>query len=153
MSTQVLRVGAREFGLLISIMAIGSVGGAVLSAGPSRPDLRHLLLAASVLATGFAIAAMAPGYWYFAAALIPVGIAAVAFTTLTSSVMQLEAEPFMRGRVIALRTTIAMGGAPLGAPVLGWIADSLGARWALAVAAGAAALAALIAVQGVRRLH
>jgi MFS family permease len=62
----------------------------------------------------------------------------------SNSLMQLSTEPAMRGRVMALRLAVALGGTPIGAPIVGWIADTAGPRWALGVGA-AAGLAAAIA--------
>lgn len=146
MAVKVFHVGASRYGLLMSIMAVGSIAGAVIAAGSPRTTLRHLIAGASLLTVGLSLAACAPGYWLFGAALVLVGAAAVTFTTSTSSFMQLESHPAMRGRVMALRVATAVGATPLGAPLLGWIAQAWGPRWMLAVAAfacGAAAVATL----------
>jgi MFS family permease len=63
----------------------------------------------------------------------------------TDTIMQLSAEPAMRGRVMALRVGIALGGTPIGAPIAGWVAN-FGPRWALGIGAGAGFTAALVAV-------
>ena len=60
--------------------------------------------------------------------------------------MQLATEPAMRGRVMALRVGIALGGTPIGAPIVGWVANQFGPRWALGIGAGAGFAAALVAV-------
>ena len=53
----------------------------------------------------------------------------------------------MRGRVMAILLAVALGGTPLGAPLVGWIADRFGPRWALAVGAAAGFGAALVAAR------
>ena len=68
---------------------------------------------------------IAPSYWFFAGALVVIGVAALTFTNTTNSLMQLSTEPAMRGRVMALRVAIALGGTPIGAPIVGWVADTL----------------------------
>jgi MFS family permease len=104
--------------------------------------------------TGCAFAALAPGYWWFAAALVIIGMAAMTFTNGTNSLMQLSTEPSMRGRVMALRVGIALGGMALGAPILGWIANHFGPRWSLGIAAAADFAAALVAIPVLtRRKH
>jgi len=65
--------------------------------------------------------------------------------------MQLSTEPEMRGRVMALRVGIALGGTPIGAPIIGWVANHFGPRWALSIGAGAGFTAALVAVYGLAR--
>ena len=74
------------------------------------------------------------------------GAASLTFTNGTNSIMQLSTEPAMRGRVMALRGGIALGGTPLGAPIVGWVANHFGARWALGIGAGAGFSAALVAI-------
>ena len=102
-------------------------------------------------AIGCTLAALAPSYWLFAAALVVIGVAALTFTNTTNSLMQLSTEPAMRGRVMALRVGIALGGTPIGAPIVGWVADSFGPRWALGVGAASGFAAALVAVYASRR--
>ena len=90
-------------------------------------------------------AALAPSYWLFAGALVVIGVAALTFTNTTNSLMQLSTEPAMRGRVMALRVGIALGGTPIGAPIVGWVADKFGPRWALGVGAASGFAAAVVA--------
>ncbi len=146
MAVKVFHSDASSFGLLSSIMAIGTLSGALLSAGRRRPGLTSLLLGAAVFGLGCTLAALAPGYWWFAGALVVVGAAALTFTNGTNSIMQLSTEPTMRGRVMALRVGVALGGMTIGAPIVGWIANHFGPRWSLAVGAGACITAALVAV-------
>ena len=85
-----------------------------------------------------------------AAALIVVGVAYMTFVTATNGLMQLSTEPAMRGRVMALRVAVALGGTPIGAPTVGWIADRFGPRWALGVGALSGFAAAAVAISAVR---
>src|SRR5690606_20764032 len=87
-----------------------------------------------------------PGPLSFAVALFFVGLAALAFMTGSNAMMQLTTERAMRGGVLALRSAEVMGGAPLGAPLVGWLADRFGARWAMGVGALAGLAAAGVAV-------
>ena len=146
MAVNVFHSDARAFGLLSSFMAIGTLGGALFAATQSRPRLASLVTGASVFAIGCLLAALAPGYWGFAAALALIGAASITFTNGTNSLMQLSTEPAMRGRVMALRVAIALGGTPIGAPFVGWVANHFGPRWALGVASLAGLLAASIAL-------
>lgn len=145
MAVNVFHSDARGFGLLSSIMAVGTLSGALFAAGRQRPGLASLLAGAAVFGIGCTLAAIAPGYWWFGAALVVIGAAALTFTNGTNSIMQLSTEPAMRGRVMALRVGIALGGTPIGAPILGWIANHFGPRWALGVGAAAGFAAALAA--------
>jgi MFS family permease len=135
MAVSVFHTDARGYSLLSSTMAVGSVVGALLAAGRERTQFSALVVGAGVFGVGCALAAVAPGYLWFAAALALTGVAALTFTNTSNSLLQLSTEPAMRGRVMALRLGIALGTTPIGAPIVGWVADHAGPRWALGVAA------------------
>ncbi len=145
MAVRVFHTDARGFGLLSSIMAVGTLSGALIAAGRDKVGFGSLLLGAGVFGLGCAMGALAPGYWLFAAALVVIGVGALTFTNTTNSLMQLSTEPSMRGRVMALRLAIALGGTPIGAPIVGWVADNFGPRWALGVGAASGFAAAAVA--------
>jgi MFS family permease len=145
MAVRVFHADARGFGVLSSVVAVGTVAGALLSARGDRPTLTTLLWSAGLLGVGFTLAGFAPTYWSFAAALVVVGLACLTFVNATNALMQLSTEPSMRGRVMALRVAVALGGTPIGAPIVGWIADTFGPRWALGVGAASGVLAAMVA--------
>jgi MFS family permease len=145
MAVNVFHTDARGFGLLSSLMAVGTLSGSLFAASRMKPSMASLLAGAGVFGLGCSLAALAPGYWSFAAALMIIGAAALTFVNGTNSMMQLSTEPAMRGRVMALRVSIALGGTPIGAPIVGWVANHFGPRWSLALGAGAAFTAALVA--------
>ncbi|MFG1425884.1 MFS transporter [Roseixanthobacter glucoisosaccharinicivorans] len=155
MAVMVFHVDARGFGLLSSIMAVGALTGALVAAARREIGFRTLLGGAAVFGLGCGLAAMAPGYWLFAAALPLAGAALLTFANATNGLMQLTTEPSMRGRVMALRIAIALGCTPLGAPLVGWVADTFGPRWSMGVGAAsgfaAAAVAAVFLIRSSRR--
>jgi MFS family permease len=154
MSVTVFHAGASQYGLLTSMMAAGSVIGALMAAARTKPGIPVLLAGAAIFGIGCAVAALMPSYLLFGIVLVVIGIAAQTFTTSTISIAQTSTEPNMRGRVIAILLAIALGGTPLGAPIVGWIADSFGPRWALATGAVSGGLAAIVAlVYLARRRH
>jgi MFS family permease len=126
------------------MLAIGSVTGALLSARRERPGLLVITAAAGIFGLGFCLAAAMPNYGLFGCALVIIGLSAQTFTTTCNVSLQLSTDPNMRGRVIALFLAIAVGATPIGAPLVGWVADALGPRWALMV--GAASGFAAVAV-------
>ncbi len=152
MAVTVFRAGPGRYGLLTSMMALGTIAGALLAARRPAPDFALLSGSAATFGIGLAVAAVMPGIWPFGAALIVVGASALTFTTATNSLTQLSTEPAMRGRVMALRLAVALGATPIGAPLTGWVADRFGPRWALAVGAAACFAAAAVALRhlGVR---
>jgi MFS family permease len=143
MAVRVFHTDAAGYGLLSSIMAVGTMSGALLGAGRDKPRFLYLLYGAAVFGLGFVLAAIAPTYWLFAATLVIIGAAALTFLNTSNSLMQLSTEPAMRGRVMALRLAVVLGSTPIGAPIVGWIADTAGPRWALGVGAAGGLSAAI----------
>lgn len=146
MAVTVFHAGAGKYGLLSSMMAVGTVTGALLAAGRERPRIDLLLSGAAVFALGCAMAAIMPNYWLFGLVLVVIGVSALTITNSSNALMQLSTEPAMRGRVMAIRLAIALGGTPIGAPIVGWVADRFGPRWALGVAAAAGVMAAIVMI-------
>jgi MFS family permease len=144
MATQVFHKGAGEYGLLGSIMAIGSLSGALIAARRQRPTLP--LVAGSAVVFGLLTVAsgLMPTYVSFALLLIPVGLSALTVMTAANATVQLSVAPEFRGRVMAWYMAIFMGGTPVGAPLIGWIGEVLGARWTLIVGGALSGLAGLV---------
>ncbi|MDX5932148.1 MFS transporter [Acidiphilium acidophilum] len=152
MAVTVFHADARGYGVLSSVMAVGTVAGALFGAGRREAGFGSLLAGAGVFGIGCTLAALAPGYWWFAGALVVMGAATLTFTNTTNSLMQLSTEPAMRGRVMALRVGVALGGTPIGAPLIGLVADRFGPRWALGVGAASGFAAAAVGVYAAVRL-
>jgi MFS family permease len=146
MATVEFGAGAEAFGLLSTFLAFGSVTGALLSARRDRPRMRTVFLGAGLFGLATLLAAFAPSYWLFAAALTVVGVMSQVLMTAANSMVQLTTDPVMRGRVMALYMAIFVGGTPLGAPIVGWVANAFGPRWALGVGAASGILAAVLSL-------
>ena len=151
MSVTTFAGSSHLYGILSSTMALGSVLGALLSASRTRPSLN--LLRASALALGLccAVAALMPTPLLFGLTLVAAGVLAQTFTTSANSLVQLSTDPTMRGRVMAIYMGIFLGCTPLGAPLVGWVADRWGPRWGLGVGAASGLLAALLATWQISR--
>ncbi|MGN6426136.1 MAG: MFS transporter [Leifsonia sp.] len=146
MSVTVFHQGAGEYGILSSVMAIGSVVGALLAARRERPRIAMLFAGAALFGAGCALAAVMPTYWLFALALIVIGVSSQTLMTTANGTVQMTTDPVLRGRVMAIYMAIFMGGTPIGAPIVGWVADTFGPRWAMGVGAASGFLAALVGV-------
>ena len=156
MATAVFDKGASEYGLLGSIMAVGSLSAALLSARRPHPRLRILLVSLAAFVVASAAAALAPSYIWFAVLLIPVGLSALTVLTTANSMVQLSVDPAMRGRVMALYMAVFMGGTPLAAPLIGWIGLAWGPRWTILVGSvmtGLAVIAAMLYLVHSENIH
>lgn len=151
MATVEFGVGPGEFGLLGSIMAVGTLAGALLAARRTGPRLRFLLGGALGLGLFTLLGSATPSFWLYAAVLIPVGLASITFLNSCNTSIQLSVEPQFRGRVLALYLGVLQGGTAVGAPLMGWIAGEFGARWAVAFGGTIVLLAGLAAVTVVGR--
>ncbi len=127
--------GAGEYGLLSSILAIGSLSGALLAARRDRARFGVIILAVGGLGIASLLSALMPSFWTFAFSLIFIGFSAVTMLTTANGFVQTTTEPAVRGRVMALYMAVLMGGTPIGAPIVGAVANAMGPRWALGVAA------------------
>ena len=148
--------GAGEYGILGSIMAIGSLTGALLAARREHPRLRLVVGATLAFGISASLAAVMPTYQLFAVMLIPTGLAALTLMTAANATVQLSTAPHMRGRVMAIYMAIFMGGTPIGSPVIGWVGQTFGAPWSIlvgglvSVATATGAMAWLWFARGVR---
>jgi MFS family permease len=147
MATAEFGKGAGEYGILGSILAIGSLAGALMAARRERPRVRLVVMSAFAFGVTSGIMAIMPTYWTYAVMSIAVGFSSLTMLTAANSAIQITTEPQMRGRVMALYVMVLLGATPIGSPIVGWIAETFSARWAIGIgsitailAAGAAAL-------------
>ncbi|GHH03415.1 MFS transporter [Streptomyces rubradiris] len=138
----VFHAGAGAYSLFNTLMAVGSLVGALLAARRGTARLRVLIAAALAFGTLEIVAAAAPSYWLFALLMVPIGVFGLTVNVTANTAVQMGTDPAMRGRVMALFMMVFMGGTPLGAPVVGWITDTYGARAGFAVGGVISALAA-----------
>jgi MFS family permease len=132
LAKQVFHRSATGYGLLSTALAVGACVGAVLATRRrTRPSLLFLLLAAMAFGLLEILAGSMPGFGATALMLVLVGLAMLTFTTAANSSVQLGVEATMRGRVMALYLMCFLGGTPVGAPIVGWVANTVGARWGM----------------------
>jgi MFS family permease len=145
MVREVFHRGAGSYGALSTCLAVGSLAGALLATLRSRrPRIRFLLLAA--LAFGFleAVTGLMPTYLSLAIILPLTGSAALTFMTACNAAVQMGVAAQMRGRVMALYLLCFFAGTPVGAPVIGWVAEQYGPRASIVVGGLVCALAAVV---------
>ncbi|MET8942372.1 MFS transporter [Streptomyces sp. NPDC004542] len=139
----VFHSGAGAYSLFNTLMAVGSLVGALLAARRGTARLRVLIAAAAAFGALETVAALAPSYWLFALLMVPIGIFGLTVNVTANTAVQMATDPAMRGRVMALFMMVFMGGTPLGAPVVGWVTDTYGARIGFALGGVVSAAAAV----------
>ena len=149
LAKEVFGRGAAGYGLFTTAIAVGSLGGALMSTRRTAVPRTRLLLSAC-FAFGFIemLVSLMPTYWSTVVMLLPMGAAALTFTISANSTVQLNSDPAFRGRVMAIYMMCFTGGTPIGAPLVGVISDALGARagvlWGGAISALAAVAATVV---------
>ncbi|MFT4210807.1 MAG: MFS transporter [Microbacterium sp.] len=147
-STMALEFGqeADGYGLLSSILAIGSLVGALLAARRDRARLRLVVLGAGGFGVASLISAAMPLYGLYAAMLVFVGLSTSTMMATANGYVQTTTDPALRGRVMALYMAVMMGSTPIGAPIAGWVASAYGPRTAIVLGAAAGLLACAIGI-------
>ena len=144
LATETFNSGAGGLGVITAAMGTGAVLGGLATAGRRITGIAAMTLAAGAFAGTDLLAALAPTVPFAVIALVGVGAASVWFLSSGNATLQLASAPAMRGRVMALWSVAFIGSTPVGGPIIGWIAEHAGPRWALAVGAAAALLATVL---------
>ncbi|MFJ2607390.1 MFS transporter [Streptomyces sp. NPDC091279] len=129
----VFHAGAGSYSLFNTLMAVGSLAGALLAARRGTARMRVLIVAAVAFGVFEIVAAGAPSLWLFALLMAPIGMFGMTVNVTANTSIQMSTDPAMRGRVLALYMMVFLGGAPVGAPIAGWVTDAYGVRAGLAV--------------------
>jgi MFS family permease len=146
---QVFGRGASGYGLLSTALAVGACSGAVLATRRTKRPSQLFLIVTALAFSVFEIASgIMPTYLATALLLIPTGLGMLTLTTAANAAVQLGVEPTMRGRVMALYLVCFMGGTPVGAPIVGWVAGVVGPRWGL-IGGGLVCLVATVVIAAV----
>jgi MFS family permease len=146
-------LGADAFGLLLSLMGVGSLIGALVAASRQRPTLRLLTLAAFAFGILMLGAAWMPNLALEMVVLVPLGLALTTLQATSNALLQLNSDAEFRGRVMSLYTIVFIGTTPIGSPLIGWVAQQFGPRVGLALGGVAALVAAFVATFALRRWH
>ncbi len=141
----VFHAGAGSYSLFNTLMAVGSLAGALLAARRGTAKLRVMVVAAGLFGALELIAATAPSLWLFALLMTPLGMFGMTINVTANTAIQMATDPAMRGRVMSIYMMVFLGGSPVGAPIAGWITDAYGVRAGLA-AGGAVSAAAAVTI-------
>jgi len=139
---------ASSYALLSASFGAGAVLGGLIVAGRKGISGPQIVRAAMLFGLAATAAAFMPSLWLTSAALVVVGICSISFSSIGNSLLQLESEPQMRGRIMAFWGIAVLGSSTIGGPIVGWVAELVGARWGLAIGG----LAALVAAAAGARL-
>jgi MFS family permease len=134
MAVRVFHLGGGGYGALLSAFGVGALPGALLAARGGEPTGRQVALLAGATGACTAATAFSP-----VLALLYVGAAAMGFSSIwmvarTNTLVQLRAQPEMRGRVMGAWTMALPGASPITSIAVGVLADAAGARTAFASA-------------------
>src|SRR5688572_8106756 len=131
MATDEFGKGASEYGVLGSALALGSLAGSLLAARRAMPRLRFIVLSGLGFAVVQVASGLMPTFYSYMAVLPLVGLSILTMATTANAMIQMTSTPAMRGRMAALYVMVFIGSVPLAAPIIGWVAETLGARTAL----------------------
>jgi MFS family permease len=146
LANHTFHAGPGAFGLLSAAAGVGSFIGAIMAANRNeRPSMHGLGVWLAAVGVTMALVSVAPTLPVAMVLMVPIGFFAMSFMITGNTMLQLEAKPQARGRVMALYGVVFLGSTPIGAPLVGWLAEILGARL-MFLAAGSLAVAVAVAV-------
>ncbi|MBF0550384.1 MAG: MFS transporter [Deltaproteobacteria bacterium] len=135
---------AESYAHLFTAMGIGSIAGGLMTAGRRTTSPQLLVASAGLFGVTLVLAAVMPTLLFASIAFVAVGFFSIIFLTLGNTTLQLGSAPEMRGRVMALWAMAFIGSTPIGGPIVGWIGEFVGPRWAVGVGGIAAIIAAIV---------
>ncbi|WP_084515839.1 MFS transporter [Microbacterium luticocti] len=145
-STMALEFGMKAdgYGALSSLLAIGSLAGALMAARRDRARMRVVIFATGGFGIASLVSSLMPVYWMYGVVVIFVGFSTVSMLTTANGYVQTTTDAQLRGRVLALYMAVIMGSTPVGAPIVGWVATAFGPRTAIQLGAAAGLIACAI---------
>jgi predicted MFS family arabinose efflux permease len=148
-----LHDGDSVFTVLYALFGVGALVSALMVAHRQLVHLRDVIVGATAFAVTLVLLASTPDLAPAVPVMLALGIASILYSTATTAIVQVDADPSMHGRVLALQTVLLIGTAPVGGPIDGAIADLLGARAPLLIGGLATVAAAAWGLLAARRAH
>ncbi len=143
---------AGTYGTLSALMGLGAVIGGLATASAGRRPATALSRTAIVFGLLHLATAVMPTLEATYVAIVFLGAASIRFLALGNATLQLAASPEMRGRVMALWAVAFLGSTPIGGPIIGWIGEHIGPRWAMGLGAIATLTAGILAYPALKRI-
>lgn len=141
------------FTVLFSVVSVGSLIGALIAARRSEISVRTVGVASVAFGVSLALLAVMPTFGAAIPVALLMGLCSITFLTASTAIVQLRAAPEMRGRVLAIQAMLFLGSTPIGGPIVGWVSQEFGARWAIALGAAAGVGAGVWGIATARRDH
>jgi MFS family permease len=140
----------RTFTLIYSVISIGSLAGALLSARRSSADVRNIIWSTYAFGVAMLLLAVTPNVPFTYPIGVLVGISSITFMTTSTAIVQLRSDPSMRGRVLALQAMVFLGSTPIGGPILGYVSQQFGARSGVAIGGVSAIVAGVYGMHAIK---
>ncbi|MEP7114076.1 MAG: MFS transporter [Ilumatobacteraceae bacterium] len=138
------------FTLIYSVISVGSLGGALVSARRSTVSIRNIVWSAYAFGASLLLLAATPNVPFAYPIGILVGISSIMFMTTATAITQMRADASMRGRVLALQAIVFLGSTPIGGPILGYVCQHFGARSGVVIGGLAAFAAGAYGMRAIR---
>ncbi|MEP7047466.1 MAG: MFS transporter, partial [Ilumatobacteraceae bacterium] len=138
------------FTLIYSVISVGSLVGALMSARRSSVNVRHIVWASYAFGASMLLLAVTPNVAFTYPIGILVGFTSIAFMTTSTAIVQLRSDPSMRGRVLALQAMVFLGSTPIGGPILGYASQHFGARSGVLIGGVSAIVAGAYGMRAIR---
>ena len=137
-TTRDLHGTGTTYTLLFSVVSLGALMGALGTARRKSISVRAVAVSAVGYGACMAMMAVAPDQALAFVVGVVLGVTSIAFLTASTAIVQIEAAPEMRGRVLALQAMLFLGSTPIGGPIVGFVSQQVGARYAIGLGAVAA---------------
>jgi MFS family permease len=128
-TTDVFKLGAREYSFLLSSFGIGALSGAIFMAVRSKNGLnKYILIGDSILISAAQIfTCLFKQYYATAIIVVFIGFFYLTFLNMSNSTLQLNTTNEYRGRVMSIYSLITCGSAPIGNSFAGYVMQNMGA--------------------------
>jgi MFS family permease len=150
LAQQTFEGDASSYAFLTASMGLGATAGGIFFASRKGIHFSKVLRACFLFGLAVLAAAFMPSLLLTGLVMILVGIFSINFSSLGNSLLQLESSNQMRGRVMSFWSIAFLGSTTIGAPIVGWFAETAGARWGLALGGVAALVASALGALALR---